>query len=313
MSNLFDFFLPPAKSTLAPYTDSLFNFIMLASSIIMVGIVIAIIYFVFKYRRKSENDVTPVITHNNTLEITWSVIPLILVLIVFGWGFKGFLFYENVPADAYEIQVTGKKWLWEFKYENGSSSIGELHVPKDRPVRLVMNSTDVIHSFYVPAFRIKRDVVPGQYTSVWFETNEVGESVIFCTEYCGTGHSDMMGKIVAHDKEGFEDWLASSSAPAEDLPPAEHGAQLVKQNACLTCHSLDGSSMTGPTFQGIWQREEQMNDGSTITVDENYIRESILEPKSKVVQGYAPVMPTYQGSLSDTEINAIIEYLKEQK
>jgi cytochrome c oxidase subunit 2 len=313
MSNLFDFFLPPAKSTLAPYTDSLFNFVMLASTILMVGITIAMIYFVLRYRRKSESDVTPVITHNSKLEITWSVIPLILVLIVFGWGFKGYLFYSNAPKDAYEVHVTGQKWLWQFNYENGSKSTGELHVPANRPVKLVMSSNDVIHSFYVPAFRIKRDVVPGQYTTVWFETDEEGESVIFCTEYCGTGHSDMMGKVIAHSESDFQDWLASSAQPATDLSPAEHGAQLVKQNACLTCHSLDGTRKTGPSFKGLWGREEQMSDGSTVKADENYIRESILEPKAKVVQGYPAVMPTFQGSLNDSEINAIIEYLKQQK
>lgn len=312
MSDLFDFFLPPAKSTVASQVDSLFNFVNLVSLILLVGITVAIIYFVIKYRRKSENEVTPLITHNNKLEITWSVIPLILVIIVFGWGFKGYLTLNTPPDDAYEIHVTGQKWSWTFSYPNGTTVPGELHVPANRPVKLIMSSKDVIHSFYVPDYRIKKDVVPNQYTSIWFEAKEPGESVIFCTEYCGTGHSDMMGTVIAHEPKEFKQWLASAGGPAEDQTPVEYGRQLVQQNACLTCHSLDGSQKTGPTWQGVWERTEPLKDGSSVTVDENYLRESILNPGAKIVEGYNNVMPTYQGQLNDTQINAIIEFLKTQ-
>lgn len=311
-----DLLLPPAKSTLAENYDQLFEFVHMSSLILTIAILAAIIYFIIKYRRKSENEVTPVITHNNALEITWSVIPLVLVLFIFGWGFQIFMNMTSPPDDAYEIHVTAQKWLWRFQYENGASSTGELHVPADRPVRLIMSSNDVIHSFFVPDFRIKQDVVPGRYTSAWFNAPEPGESIIFCTEYCGTDHSNMRGNVVVQEEEEFETWLAENAgggSKPEDLSPAEWGEQLVQENACTTCHSTDGTEMTGPTWQGLFGHEAQLSDGSTVTVDENYIRNSIIDPGSQVVQGFSNVMPPYQGTLSDDQINAIIEYIKTLK
>lgn len=313
MDLLNDLMLPPAKTAVAEQTDTLFWFVHISSAVVSVGIIIAIIYFVYKYRRKSEDETTPYITHNNTLEVTWSVIPLIIVLIIFGWGYKIFLDQQVVPDDAYEVQVTGQKWLWQFTYENGARTTDELHVPADRPVKLVMTSQDVIHSFFIPDFRIKKDVLPGRYTELWFNTPEAGESIVFCTEYCGTGHSDMMATVTVHEQEDFDQWLADNSGGGgmpDDLAPAEWGEQLVQEWACTTCHSTDGSQMTGPTWQGIFDSEKTLSDGSTVTVDENYIRESILEPSAKVVEGYPDVMNTYQGQLNDEQINAIIEYLK---
>ncbi|MFH5831537.1 cytochrome c oxidase subunit II [Halalkalibaculum sp. DA3122] len=308
-----DLLLPPAKSTIANSHDQLFEFVHMSSLILTIGILVAIIYFIIKYRRKSENEVTPVITHNNALEITWSVIPLVLVLFIFGWGFQIFLNMTSPPDDAYEVQVTAQKWLWRFQYENGASSTGELHVPADRPVKLIMSSNDVIHSFSVPDFRIKQDVVPGRYTSVWFNAPETGESIIFCTEYCGTDHSNMTGSVVVQSEEDFETWLrenAGGGSQPDDMTPAEWGEQLVQENACTTCHSVDGTEMTGPSWQNKFGSEEPLADGTTVTVDENYLRESILDPGAHIVEGYSNVMPPYQGVLSDEQINAIIEYIK---
>lgn len=312
-----DLFLPPAKSTLAHQTDALFWFVHLSSLVLTIGLIAVIIYFVYKYKRQSDDEVTPLITHNNKLEVTWSVIPLILVIVVFGWGYQIFMNQQVVPDDAYEVNVTAQKWLWRFQYENGATSTGKLHVPADRPVKLVMSSNDVIHSFFVPAFRLKQDVVPGRYTEMWFNAPEPGESVIYCTEYCGTGHSDMLGSVVVHEQGEFEDWLAANSgggSKPDDLTPAEWGEQLTQQNACQTCHSTDGTQLTGPTWKGKFGSEEPLSDGSSVTVDENYIRESILEPDAKIVEGYqAGLMPTYKGQLNDAQINAIIEYLKTLK
>lgn len=310
MNRLIDLMLPPAKSTLAGETDALFYFINITSLILLTGITIAIIYFSWKYRRRSENDVTPVITHNSKLEITWSIIPLILVMIVFGWGFTGYVNLSTPPDDAYEVRVVAKSWLWEFHYDNGAVSVNELHVPVDRPVKLIMSSDDVIHSFYVPDYRVKRDVLPNRYTSVWFEAMETGESIIFCAEYCGTQHSNMDATVFVHTQEDFETWLETSDAMDEDMTPAEQGEVLVQRNACDSCHSIDGSSMQGPTFQGLWQRERQFEDGTSGVADENYLRESILEPNAKIVEGYPGIMPTYQGTLNDRQIDAIIEYIK---
>lgn len=310
MNKLSEFMLPPQKSTLAEGTDALFNFINVTSLIFLIGITIAIIYFAWKYRRRSENDVTPVITHNNTLEITWSVIPLILVIIVFGWGLSGYVNLTTAPDDAYEVRVVGKSWLWEFHYETGHVSVNELHIPVDRPVKLVMSSEDVIHSFYIPDFRVKMDVLPSRYSTVWFEATEVGESVVFCTEYCGTAHSNMMARAIVHDQEDFETWLEVAGSADDDMDPVELGQELVTRNACTTCHSADGTQLQGPTFQGLWGSVSEIEDGQPVTVDENYIRESILEPGAKISSGYQPVMPPYAGTLNDRQIDAIIEYIK---
>lgn len=310
MNNSGSLWLPPQKSTLAADTDALFHFINYSGAILLLGIVAVIIYCIIVYKRKSEDDVTPEIHHNNPLEITWSVIPLILVLVVFSWGFKGFLNHRVAPDDAYEIHVKGKKWLWEFSYDNGVTTLNELHVPAGRPVKLIMSSDDVLHSFFIPDYRVKHDVVPGRYTSLWFEVLEPGESVIFCTEYCGDGHSDMMASAIAHEQADFVKWLDSGLKPPEGVPLAEYGEQMYQKSNCWTCHSLDGSKKIGPTFQGIYGRVEQLADGSTITVDENYIRESILEPNAKVVSGYQPVMPSYKGTLKDFQIDALVEFLK---
>tara|TARA_R100001143_G_scaffold63545_1_gene71601 strand:- start:4988 stop:5929 length:942 start_codon:yes stop_codon:yes gene_type:complete len=310
MNRFSEFMLPPQKSTLAEGTDALFHFINITSVILLIGITIAIVYFSWKYRRRSDNDVTPVITHNSKLEITWSVIPLILVMIVFGWGLNGHVNLNTAPDDAYEIRVVAKSWLWEFHYETGFVSVNELHVPANRPVKLVMSSDDVIHSFYIPDFRIKNDVLPNRYSSVWFEAMEPGESIIFCTEYCGMAHSNMMATTFVHTQEDFETWLITAGSADDNMDPVELGEQLVTRNACTTCHSADGTELQGPSYLGIFGSERVMESGETVTVDENYIRESILEPNAKIVEGYQPVMPSYAGSLNDRQIDAIIEYIK---
>lgn len=309
MNRLSDFMLPPARSTFAAETDALFNFINVASLVLLLGITVTMVYFAIRYRRKSEDEVTPVIKHNAALEVTWSVIPLILVIIVFAWGFRGYMIHTNPPDDAYEVRVEGDSWLWRFYYDTGHVSVNELHVPANRPVKLIMRSSDVIHSFYVPDFRVKRDVLPNRYSQVWFEAIEPGTSVIYCTEYCGTAHSNMLADLVVHAPEDFEEWLASADAIDEDMNPVELGRQLVQAQGCQACHSLDGSPGVGPSFQGVYGRDRLLTDGNTVTVDDNYIRQTLLEPMTQVADGYAPVMPAYT-QLNDRQIDAIIEYLK---
>jgi len=243
------------------------------------------------------------------LELTWTVIPLILVVVIFVFGFKGYLDMSTPPANAYEILVEGQKWNWSFTYPNGYID-SNLHVPVDRPIRLVMGSQDVIHSLYIPAFRVKMDVVPGRYAKAWFEATEPGEYDLFCAEYCGTSHSDMIAHVVVHPVGEFETWLEKASNFLETMTPVDAGRKLFQVRGCQQCHSVDGSAKTGPSMLGIFGRQENFVDGSTLAVDENYIRESILEPQAKIVAGYEPVMPTYQGRLSDPEIMAIIEYFK---
>lgn len=310
MNKLTEYMLPPAKSTLASETDALFHFINVVSILLLLGITIAIIYFAWKYRRKSDDEVTPAITHNSAFEVTCSVIPLILVMLVFGWGFTGYMNLKTAPSDAYEIRVVGTSWLWQFRYETGHVSAGELYVPANRPIKLLMSSNDVLHSLYIPDFRVKMDVLPNRISSLWFEASEPGESIIFCTEYCGMSHSDMMATAHVLPEDEFETWLETAGSADDDLEPVELGEQLVQRNACLTCHSTDGSVIQGPSFQGIFGSEREIESGETITADENYIRESILEPNAKVVSGFNPVMPAFAGTLDDRQIEAIIEYLK---
>ena len=314
MGRLFDFMLPEAKSPTAESTDALFHFINEVSLILLLGITISIIYFAIKYRRKSEDDVTPVITHNHALEITWSVIPLLVCLLIFAWGYSGWLNLKSVPDDAYEVKVTAMKWSWTFEYANGAISPAELHVPAGRPVKLVMKSRDVIHSFYVPDYRIKQDVLPNRYTYLWFNATEPGESHIFCTEYCGTSHSGMLAKVIVHEPEEFETWLQTSGAGSGSQDPVEQGKSLIAQNGCQACHSIDGSKGIGPSLKGIFGHEVELADGSTVTVDENYIRESILTPQEKIVKDFEVVpMTSFQGLLDDEQISAIIEYIKTLK
>jgi cytochrome c oxidase subunit 2 len=303
------FWMPPQVSTVAQSVDWLFNFILAISVFFFILIVVVMVVFVLKYRRREGQNAESSPSHNLPLELTWTAIPVVLVIIIFFFGFRGFLDMATPPANSYEILVDAQKWKWSFTYPNGYVD-ENLHVPVDRPVRLVMSSADVIHSLYVPAFRIKRDVVPGRYAKVWFEATEPGEYDLFCAEYCGTSHSDMLAHVIVHPTGEFETWLEQASNFLKTMTPVDAGRKLFQSRGCTQCHSLDGSAKTGPTLLGIFGRSVALADGSTITVDENYIRESILEPTARVVAGFEPVMPTFQGRLKDQEIMAIIAYLK---
>ncbi|MCP4898021.1 MAG: cytochrome c oxidase subunit II [bacterium] len=304
------FWLPPQVSTVARSVDWLFYFILGVSIVFFLIIVVVMGIFLVKYRRREDRlDAEETPRHNLALEISWSVIPLALVVIIFFFGFKGFLDISTPPANAYEIYVEGQKWNWSFAYPNGYVD-ADLHVPVDRPVRLVMSSADVIHSLYVPAFRIKNDVVPGRYSHAWFEATEVGEYELFCAEYCGTSHSDMIAHVVVHPPGEFETWLEKASNFLETMTPVDAGRKLYSLRGCQQCHSVDGTAKVGPTLSGIFGHDVSLVGGQSIVVDENYLRRSLLEPAVDVVAGYEPVMPTYQGRLKDGEINAIIEYIK---
>ncbi|RMF71877.1 MAG: cytochrome c oxidase subunit II [Acidobacteria bacterium] len=303
------FWMPQSASTTAPEVDFVFYFILAISAFFFVLIVALTALFVVRYRARPGHSEQDSPTHNTALELTWSIIPSILVLMMFWFGFKAYMDQYNPPANAYEILVEAQKWNWSFQYPNGYID-KDLHVPAGTPVRLVLTSQDVIHSFFVPAFRVKKDVVPGRYNKVWFEATQPGSYVVFCTEYCGTGHSDMLAHVIVHPPGEFEAWLEKAANFLDTLPPAEAGKLLYEQRGCTQCHSVDGSPRVGPTFKGIWGHEVKLRDGSTVPVDEDYLRESIVDPQAKVVDGFDPVMPTYAGRLKDKEITYIIEYLK---
>ncbi len=300
--------LPEGASALTPEWDGLFYFVYYVSLIIFVGVVGAMIYFAFVYRRRKPEERPAFVKDNKMIEMASVVIPTILVLIVFTWGFKTYVRMNVAPPDAYQIQVRAQQWSWTFEYPNGAQSVGEVHVPVDRPVQMVMSSADVIHSFFVPAFRVKMDVLPNRYTSVWFHATKTGEYQIFCTEYCGTAHSNMLAKVIVEPEADFQKWLQESQST--DLTPVERGEQLYKQQTCNACHSTDGSPGVGPTFKGLFGKERPLEGGGTVVADENYIRESILDPTAKVAQGFNPIMPASFGSLPPEDIDALVAFIK---
>jgi cytochrome c oxidase subunit II len=235
-----------------------------------------------------------------------------VLLLMFAWGFQGFVDLRTTPKDAYEIHVTGQKWKWLFEYPNGYSD-DVLHVPVGRKVRTLMTSVDVVHSFGLPAFRTKEDVVPGRYTELWFNATSPGEYPVFCDQYCGTGHSAMITKVVAHEQADFDKWLAAAVEKMDSMPPIELGEKMYNQQGCAGCHSLDGSTKTGPSWKGLFGKMEPMSDGSTVMADENYLKESMMEPQAKMVKGFPPAMPTFKGKLSDKKIAGLIAFIQAQK
>jgi cytochrome c oxidase subunit II len=304
-----DPWMPARASSSAGHVDVLFDFILGVSTFFFALIVTLMVVFVVRYRRSRQPESLPSPSHNTWLEVTWTAIPLLIVMAIFAWGFMVYLDINTAPADAYEVQVTGQKWKWLFTYPNGHVD-ENLHVPVGKPIRLVMTSEDVIHSFFVPAFRIKRDVVPGRYSTLWFRATTPGRYDVFCAEYCGAGHSDMLSAVVVHEEGGFEKWLAEAANMLAKLPPAEAGEKLYKMRGCQQCHSVDGKAGIGPTFKGFFGESVPLATGTRVTADENYIRESIVDPQAKVVAGFQPVMPTYKGRFKDQEITAVIAYLK---
>lgn len=303
--------LPENASTFGGEVDALFYFIYWVSVVLFVLVIGAMVYFAYKYRRRSEADRPQPIKESKLVEATWIVVPTLLVVLVFTWGFQVFIKMGVAPPGAYEVTVRASSWNWLFEYPNGARS-NELHVPVSRPIKLKMSSADVLHSFFVPAFRVKQDVVPNRYTYVWFEATRQDTFQVMCTEYCGQQHSTMLSQVVVQSQGDFNRWLAENLID-ESASPAERGALLYSQQGCNTCHSLDGSIGSGPSFQGLAGSQRTFSDGTTAPADENYLRTSIVNPAAQVVQGFSPVMPGQYGTtLSAAEIDALVAYIQEQ-
>jgi len=297
--------LPPQASTFAEAVDPLFAFLTILSVVCLVLITAAAIWFVLRYKRGHTEGAGP--SHNTAIELTWSAVPLVIVMAIFLWGFRGWMHMTVPPREAIDVRLVAQKWSWSFTYPNGQSS-PELHVPVHTPVRLTMRSNDVLHSFYVRAFRQKMDVLPGRYTNTWFEATQVGEFEVQCTEYCGDGHSRMLAKVVVHEAADYEKWV--KSLDADVAVSAATGEKLFLERQCVGCHSKDGSRLVGPSFKGLFGKDEALADGTTVKVDAEYLRESILDPAAKIVQSYPPAMPPYQGQLKPGEVDSLIEYIK---
>ena len=302
--------LPPQESTTAPAIDSLFYFILYASVVLTVIVAAAMVYFVWKYRRKSRADRAVDVHESKLLEGAWIVIPTLLVLVVFFWGFTAYVNTSIPPADAYEIEVQGQKWFWTFEYPNGVQTTDEIVVPVNTPIKLQMTSQDVLHSFYVPEFRIKHDVIPNRYSYVWFEAPREGTYQVLCTEYCGTAHSNMGALVKVVSQGEFNEWIPTGgeSGPGE-RSLVQYGAELYEKRKCNTCHSIDGSDGTGPTWADLWGKNRAFTDGTSAVADSAYIVQSILYPGEKIVSGYQNQMPAYQ--LSDVELMGLIAYIKD--
>jgi cytochrome c oxidase subunit 2 len=308
-----NFWMPGQGSTLAADIDNLFFFILWINIIFSFLNLGLMIYFAFKYRAgKNIGGIGRGPSHSTALELLWSVPPLFICMIIFYWGWKGYVHMYYPPTNAYEIQVEGYKWGWNFTYPNGISVGNELVVPKDVPVRLVMTSKDVIHSLYIPEFRTKKDVVPGRFNKMWFEAVKVGDYRLYCTEYCGTNHSQMIGWVRVKEMADFNDWMAKAAEPTsqDGYTPISYGRKLWQSKGCNQCHSLDGVAGTGPTWKNIWGAEHEFTDGTKAIVDENYVVESIKYPGKHIVKGYGNVMPSYEGSMKDRDIRDIIALLK---
>jgi cytochrome c oxidase subunit 2 len=306
------FWLPEQASTFGPAVDNAFYFILNVSIFFFCLIVVLMIAFVLLYRRRPNVESKKSANHSTLLEIVWTLIPVAIVVVIFYQGFKAYTEMRIVPSQAYEINILARKWFWTFKYPNGYKDSAALYVPAGEPVRLVMTSDDVIHGLAIPDFRINMDVVPGRYTKIWFNAREPGNHQLYCTQYCGQGHSDMTARVVVLPRAEFDKKISDLKTESSNLPPAEAG-KLIYQVKCVTCHNVDGTANTGPSFKGIWGKTEDFYNAPSQVVDENYIRESILEPSKKVVRGYSDKMQSFKGILSDEEIVQIIEYIKSLK
>ena len=297
---------PDRASTAAGNVDALFIFLLIVSGLMTLLIFVAVVYFAARYRHR-RGVLAEQIDGSTPLELTWSVIPLFVFLVIFAWGAVVYFKGRTPPRDSTEVYVVAKQWMWKLEHAEGQREINELHVPVGRDVKLIMTSQDVIHSFFVPAFRMKQDVLPGRYTVAWFRATKPGTYHLFCAEYCGTQHSGMIGSIVVQEPAQYEAWMSGGTTG----PLSATGEKIFAELGCVTCHRSDAQGR-GPNLQGVFGKPVQLADGRTVTADENYIRECILDPGSKRVKGFQPIMPTFQGLVSEEQVNALVAYIKSQ-
>ena len=297
---------PVQASNFAGNVDALFSFILMTTLFFAVLVTVLVIFAAFKFRRQSANEVGDEVEGNNLLEVGWTLIPTIIAIGIFAWGAAIYVNYRIAPKDTLDIYLVGKQWMWKLQQPNGRKEINELHIPVNRNVKLIMGSEDVIHNFYVPAFRVKMDVVPGRYNTMWFRPTKTGKYHFFCSQYCGTNHAVMGGWVTVMEPAEYAAWLSGESG---DVNPVSAGERLFTQFACNTCHIPNGTGRA-PSLNGVFGGNVLLADGSTVVADETYIRESILQPKAKIVGGYQPVMPTFQGLITEEQILNLTAYIK---
>ncbi len=299
-------FTPEQASTVSGQVDALYGYLILITLFFSVLVTVLIFYFAIKYRRRSPDEVPRPIAGSLVLESLWTVIPFVIAMSIFAWGASLYFTLYRPPQNALDVYVVGKQWMWKFQHGEGQREINELHVPVGAKVKLTMTTEDVIHSFFVPAFRIRADVVPGKYTMAWFEATKTGRFHLFCTEYCGTNHSGMGGYVEVMEPAAYQSWLSGGGSESA----AAQGAKTFQTRGCATCHKLEGPQGRGPMLAGIFGKSQLMSDGQEVVADEAYIRESILNPQAKTVAGFQQIMPTYQGQLSESDLLGLIAYIR---
>jgi cytochrome c oxidase subunit 2 len=299
-------FFPQQASEQAVTIDALYFFLVAVSAFFAGLIAILVVVFAFKFRRRHDKEIGEAIHGSLALELLWTFIPLGITMVMFVWGAQVFLHMTRPPRGAMEIYIVGKQWMWKAQHMDGAREINELHVPIGRPVKLIMGSEDVIHSFFIPAFRVKADVVPGRYNTMWFTASKPGQYHIFCTQYCGTKHSAMIGTVTAMEPADYQAWLSGGSTGGTMV---ETGAKLFVDLSCNTCH-LDTGQGRGPTLKGLYGKQVLLQGGETTPMDDAYIRESILHPQAKIVSGFQPIMPTMQGLVTEEQVLQLIAYIK---
>jgi cytochrome c oxidase subunit 2 len=299
-------FFPDQASKMAGQVDTLLLCLVVITGAVTFAIAAVMIFFLAKYRQRAAADRTPPKTENLAVEVTWSVIPLFIFLGLFGWGAKIYFDESIDPKNAMEVHVIGKQWMWKLEHLQGKREINQLHVPLDQTVKLVMTSQDVIHSFFMPAFRIKEDVLPGRYTTQWFKATKLGTYRIFCAQYCGTNHALMIGQVIVMTPTDFAAWLKTGR---ETVSVAQRGEQLFHSFGCSGCHAAQ-AAVRAPLLEGVYGSQVPLVDGRIVHADERYLRDCILIPNTQIVAGFDPVMPSFQGRLSEDDLFAIITYIK---
>ena len=294
-----------SASSIAERTDLLFTAMLLLCGTLALAVFALIIFFCVRYRHGASVE-RGWVKRSIGLELGWTLVPLGLFIALFAWAAHDFVQLYRVPADALPVYVVAKQWMWKLQHRNGRREINELHVPLGQPVRLIMTSQDAIHSFFVPAFRLKQDVLPGRYTGLWFTPTELGEYQLFCAEYCGSEHSRMIGRLTVMTPADYARWVGAGPAQPS---LAQYGFALFRQLGCSGCH-VAGSTVHAPSLAGLLGRQVHLQDGRTIVADENYVRDSVLLPRKDVVAGFAPVMPSFAGQVSEEDIQALVAYLR---
>jgi cytochrome c oxidase subunit II len=297
---------PESASTMAGRVDALYFFLLAVSAFFSLLIAGLIVYFAIRYHRRRPGSVGESSHGGMILEITWTVVPLLITMVIFVSGASVYFAMARPPDETLNIYVVGKQWMWKFQHLDGQREINELHVPVGRAVKLITTSEDVIHDFFVPAFRIKADVLPGRYVNIWFQSTKPGRYRIFCAEYCGTRHSGMTGDVIVMEPSEYQTWLSGGAAEGS---LASTGGKLFQDLACNTCHRPDAQGR-GPVLEGLFGKTVRLQSGETVPVDEAYVRESILNPSAKITAGFQPVMPTFQGLVTEEQLLALIEYVK---